>query len=114
MEAGLCKILSALNDVAVLEVRGAGAVGVQLVDAQLPAAWNGTVTFEGSLDGKTYVAFNMVPSNSVTVATTSTSAGCWSGNCGGYRFFRVRLSTATAGAVRVDTQSADAGGKTGA
>lgn len=106
------KILSAANDAAVFGIGGYGAVGVQLLDAQaVSAAWSGVVSFEASLDGVTYVALNMTPSNSVTPATTGSAAGCWSGNCGGYRFFRARLSTATAGAVRVNLQSAIAGGK---
>ena len=104
--------LQAADDAAVLDIAGCGAIGVQLVDAALPAAWNGTVSFEGSLDGLTWVAFNLYPSTgAVTAATSATSAGCWSGHCGGFRFFRARLSTATAGAVRVNLQSSLAGGK---
>ncbi len=110
----LNQILSVAQDAAVLNIQGCGAVAAQVIDAQQAAAWAGTVSFEASLDGQTFVAFNMVPSNSVTPATSATAAGCWSGNCGGYRFFRARLSTATTGGVRVNVQSATAGGKTGA
>lgn len=104
-------ILAATNDAAILDVAGCGAIGVQLVDALQVAAWSGTVQFEASLDGRTWVGLNMVPSNSSTAVTSATAAGCWSGNCGGYRSFRVRLSVATAGAVRVNLQTATSGGK---
>ena len=106
------QILSVADQAAVLDITGCGAIGVQLVDAQQVAAWNGTVSFEGSLDGKTWVAFNMYPSTgAVTAVTSSNAAGVWTGHCGGFRFFRARLSTATAGAVRVNLQSDTAGGK---
>ena len=100
------KSLTAAQDALTLEVRGAGAVGLQLT-----GTWSGTVSFEASIDGATYVAFNMVPSNSATAASSATAAGCWSANCGGYAIVRARCSAYTSGTINVTLQSAGSGGK---
>lgn len=76
------------------DVRGFNKVGLQLA-----GTFSGTVTFEATVDGETWVAFNMTPSNSGTDASTATGAGAWSKDCGGYLTVRARFSTATSGTV---------------
>ena len=98
--------LDAAEDLVTIEVRGAGAVGLQLT-----GTWVGTVSFEGSLDGGTFVAINLVPSNSATAATSATANGAWSGNCGGYSVVRARMSAYTSGTAVVTLQTAGSGGK---
>ena len=89
--------LEAADDAIPLNVRGSAGVGLQLT-----GTWSGTVSFEALVDGEanTWVAFNMVPSNSATAASTATGNGAWSANCAGYEAVRARFSTATSGTVR--------------
>ena len=89
-----------------LDVTAAGAVALQL-----PGTWVGTVSFEGSVDGGTFVALNLVPSNSTVAATSSAANGVWSGNVGGYRIVRARMSAYTSGVATASLQSASSGGK---
>lgn len=102
----LQKSLSAANDALVVGVGTGGGVGLQLT-----GTWTGTVTFEATIDGLTWVAFNMVPSNSATAASTASSNGAWSANCAGYNTVRARFSTATSGTVIAFGQNADAAGR---
>lgn len=98
--------IDAAEEVVTLDIAGAGAVGVQLT-----GTFTGTLQFEASINGSTFVALNMLPSNSTTAATSATAAGAWSGNCGGYRIFRVRASAWTSGTASVALSSAVSGGK---
>ena len=98
--------LDAAEDAAILDVDCAGAVGLQLT-----GTWVGTVSFEASLDGATFVAFNMVPSNSATAASSATGNGCWSANCGGYWRVRARMSAYTSGTAVAFLRGASSGGK---
>lgn len=99
------RVLDAVDEAILLSVRGLGGVGLQLV-----GTWAGTVSFEATIDGETWVAFSMAPSNSATTATSATVNGAWSANCAGYEAVRARFSTATSGAVQAFLQgSAEAG-----
>lgn len=98
--------IDAAADAVALDVSGAGAVGIQLT-----GTWTGTIEFEGSVDGGTFVALNMIPSNSATAATSATGNGAWSANCGGYRRVRARASAWTSGTAVVTLSSAVSGGK---
>jgi len=64
---------------------------------QLSGTWSGTITFETTVDGTNWVAFNMTPSNSGTDASTATANGAWSKLNGGYAGLRGRFSTASSG-----------------
>lgn len=98
--------LDALDEAAYINVRTGAGVGLQLV-----GTWSGTVSFEATLDGRTWVAFNMVPSNSATAASSATANGAWSANCAGYEAIRARFSTATSGTVEVHLQVTEAAGR---
>lgn len=89
-----------------LDTSNAGAAAVQLT-----GTWAGTIAFEGSVDGGTFVSLNMVPSNSATAATSATATGAWSANIGGYRQVRARASAWTSGTATVTLSSAGSGGK---
>jgi hypothetical protein len=69
-----------------------GFVAVQVVGAM-----NATITFEASVDGTNYVAFNMTPSNSGTDASTASTAGAFTKSTGAYSAFRARCSAYTSG-----------------
>lgn len=99
-------LLDAADEVAQIDVRGLGAVGLQLT-----GTWAGTVTFEATIDGLTWVALNMVPSNSATAASTATSNGAWTANVAGFLLMRARFSTATSGTVQAYLQGASFSGR---
>lgn len=83
-----------------------GVSGLAHVAIQITGTFTGTVTFEASIDGITYVALNMTPPNSVTPATTATAAGLWTGNVGGLAIVRARCSAYTDGTIVVSIQAA--------
>ena len=98
--------LDATDETISMNVRGLGAVALQLL-----GTWTGTVTFEATVEGNTWVAFNMAPSNSATAASTATGNGAWSANCAGYEAVRARFSTATSGTVQAHMQAAEGAGR---
>ena len=99
-------ILASATDLVTLDVSSMGACGLQL-----SGTFVGTVQFEGTINGGTYVALNMVPSNSATAATSATAVGAWSANCGGYAILRARMSAWTSGAATATLRGAASGGK---
>jgi len=98
--------LAVADDIISISVRGLAGVALQL-----SGTWTGTVTFEATVDGNTWVAFNMVPAASATPASTATAVGAWSANCGGYEAVRARFSTATSGTVRAVMQASEGAGR---
>lgn len=66
---------------------------------QLTGTWSGTVTFEVTLDGTTWVAILGTPTTTATQASTATANGAWQFEVSGYFLFRARFSTATSGTV---------------
>jgi hypothetical protein len=85
--------VAALNDAA--SVSGLPSPGY--VAVQVTGTFSATITFEATVDGTNYVAFNMTPSNSGTDASTATAAGAFSKVTGGYSAFRARCSTYSSG-----------------
>jgi hypothetical protein len=69
-----------------------GSVGIQIT-----GTFSATITFEGTVDGATYVALNCLPSNSGTAASTATAAGAFTVSSGGYAAIRARCSAYTSG-----------------
>jgi len=86
-----------VEDDLVQDVRGLGALGVQLT-----GTWAGVVSFEVTVDGVTWVALRMLPSDSSTAATSATVNGAWTANVAGYLLARARFSTDTSGTVGVN------------
>ena len=106
IDASVRGVIDADEEVVSIDVRGAGAVGLQLA-----GTFVGTIEFEGCIEDGSFVALNMVPSNSATAATSATATGAWSANCGGYSSVRARASAWTSGEARVTLQTAASGGK---
>ena len=78
-----------------MNLNGQATVGVQLL-----GVWAGTMIFQVSLDGNTWVAvFGMIPSG-YALSTTTTLNGIYRYNVAGFLFFRVQLTTWTSGAAR--------------
>lgn len=73
------------------------------ISIQLTGTWTGTVTFECTSQGSTWVALGLFPSATPTasVATTATAVGLWGGIMQGYGAVRARFSTASSGTVTV-------------
>ena len=69
-----------------------GSVAVQIV-----GALSATITFEATVDGTNWVAFNMIPAASATAASTATAAGAWSASTGGFAGIRARCSAYSSG-----------------
>ena len=80
------------NAATILGLPSPGSVAVQIV-----GALSATITLEATVDGTNWVAFNMVPSNSGTAASTATAAGAWSASTGGYAGVRARCSAYSSG-----------------
>lgn len=94
--------VAALNDAAtVLGLPSSGNVAVQVT-----GTLSATITFEATVDGTNWVAFNMVPSNSATPASTTTAVGAWSASTGGYAGIRARCSTYSSGSPVVTVRYA--------
>jgi CO dehydrogenase/acetyl-CoA synthase beta subunit len=51
---------------------------------QITGTWTGTITFEVTVDGVNWVAFNVTPAASGTDVSTTTANGCWSKQNNGY------------------------------
>lgn len=84
-----------------LSVSGLAGVAIQVV-----GTYSGTISFEASVDGSTYVALNLTPLNSTTAATSTTSTGVWSGGVGGASIVRARMSSYTSGSASVTIKAA--------
>lgn len=87
-------------------VRGLASFGVQI-----RGTFVGTLQFEGTIDGETWVAVNMFPPNSTVAATSATATGTWLGHCGGLDAVRVRASAWTSGDADIFIQAAEGAGR---
>lgn len=88
--------LDSANDAVSIELLdGADMVTFELVYGTLSGS---TVTFEAQGPSGTWYALGCTPSTGAAVATTATAAGLWQANIAGFRWARMRLSTAGTGA----------------
>lgn len=74
-----------------------GYTGISL---QVTGTWVGTIQFEASLDGSTWVALSGFPANSTTAASSTTGNGMWNASVIGARV-RARFSAYTSGTAVV-------------
>ena len=102
------RIFDANGELLLLDVRGLGGVALQL-----SGTFSATVAFEATVDGQTWVALNMIPSNSSSAASSTTSAGAWSANCGGLKLVRARVTAYTSGSADATFLAASASGRVG-
>lgn len=87
------KTLAVANDALTVPCLNCGTVGFQLT-----GTWSGTITFEASLDGATWVAVK-ADNSAGTAATTATGNDIYTLPCAGFSQVRARFSTATSGTV---------------
>src|SRR3954470_7913779 len=97
--------LNALGDTVSLQVRGQGAIGIQLV---VTADWIGIADFQVSLDGVNYAPVNVLTPNGTIPVTSAAAAGIWLGSVAGMAAARVRCSAWTSGSAAVLLQAAEA------
>lgn len=84
--------LAAAQDHIDLACAGYGGAGIRL-----SGTFSGTVTFEGSVDGRKFDTLTMLTFDGTTTATTATTVGQWVGPCAGLTVVRVRMSSYTSG-----------------
>lgn len=90
---------------------GTGCIGLQVaglagIGLQVTGTYSGTISFEASIDGTTFVALNLTPLNSTTAATSTTTTGVWTGGVGGAAIVRARMSSYTSGTALVTLKAA--------
>ena len=87
---------------------GGGPRG-QRVRVQVAGTWTGTLTFESSADGVTWVATHGLPVGvaeaNTTAVTTTTANGSWNINSFGAAGVRVRATAAITGQADVTLQN---------
>jgi hypothetical protein len=72
------------------------------VGVQIWGTFSGTVSFEGTVNGSTWVAVaGAVPAITEARVITATAAGMWQINVAGYAAVRVRCSAFTSGTINV-------------
>lgn len=74
--------------------------GYTAVSAQVTGTYSGTLQFEMTLDGTTWVAVSLTPPDTTTAVSSTTGVGIWSGTVLG-QAFRVRASTVSSGTAVV-------------
>lgn len=67
------------------------------VAVQITGTLSATISFEATVDGTNWVAFNMTPSNSATAAASATAVGAWSASTGAFSGIRARCSAYSSG-----------------
>lgn len=77
-----------------------GFVGIQLT-----GSWTGTITFEASVDGTTFVALPVTPIAGGATVTSATINGIWYVQNTGFRIIRVRATAAMTGSTAVSFAS---------
>lgn len=83
---------SATADGEVLECTNGEEGNYGLVSVQITGTFTATITFEGTVDGSTWVAMPFRNRNSGAWATTATAAGIYEGSVAGLLKFRARLT----------------------
>lgn len=88
--------LSAATDHVDLSCAGFGGVGIRV-----SGSFVGTITFQGSVDGRQYDTLTLVTFDGSTTATTTTGVGQWLGPCAGLTVVRVTMTSYTSGIANV-------------
>lgn len=95
---------AAQEAVTLANLRGAGAVSVQLA-----GTFTATVTFEVSNDGTNWVEVELTTPAGAAPATTATTAGIYCGPVAGHFKFRARCSAYTSGSIVATVSTSPAG-----
>ena len=81
-----------------------GGVGLLRVQVEVADSWNGTITFQGRMEGHTQVSIQGVRINSGSLTTTATGTTLnmiYQFDVSGINFFRALISGRTTGSVTV-------------
>lgn len=95
-QATLQSAAAATGNGAVFDVTGYSAIG-----AQVTGTFVGTVTWEVTVDGSTWVGILLAPPSTGTGALTATAPGVFTASVAGLTQFRARVSAYTSGAITV-------------
>jgi len=95
--ANLQAAVEATGDGASLNVAGLARLGVQV-----SGTFVGTVTFEATINGASWVALALAPVGGGAAVSTASAPGLFSGVVSGFAQFRARVSAYTSGAITVD------------
>lgn len=68
---------------------------------QITGTWTGTLAFEATVDGSTWVALTVTPVPTTTAVTTTTGNGVWTYG-GSFRAIRVRATATVTGTATVN------------
>lgn len=85
--------LGADTDTVELSLSGAASCAFQLTGG----TFSGTVTFEGTVTGGTWVALRVSPIGGTAGVTTATAAGIWQASCAGLLKVRARITSYSSG-----------------
>jgi hypothetical protein len=80
---------------------------------QVTGTWSATLTFEGSVDGSTFVSLNATNVATSAGSTTTTANGVFAVSSSGLRFFRLRATAYTSGTAVVTISAGPGGGAGG-
>ena len=97
--------LAAAAQTVALALNGDSAASIQLT-----GTWVGTVTFEGTTDGTTWVPVNALPSTSSVPATTATVNGLYRLTPGGLAQLRAHMTAFTSGSATVTARASEGTG----
>lgn len=86
--------LEALNASLDLACAGFSNAGIRI-----SGTFSGTVTFQGSVDGKSYSTLTVTAFDGATTATTTTAVGQWRVNCSGLLVVRCAMTSYVSGAA---------------
>lgn len=98
------QIFAANGDSLMLDVNGLATLGISL-----RGTFVGTVQFEVTFDGKTWIALNSTPVISGSAVTSATAVGQWQANVAGALAVRARVSAFTSGGPEVVLRAVPAG-----
>lgn len=87
-----------------------GDPDVRNVAMQVTGTWTGTLTFQGSVDGSTFVSVLVTIASSGSTATSTTSNGVFTLANSGFRVVRVTATAAMTGTAVVTLNEGYAGG----
>jgi hypothetical protein len=80
------------------DVFTSGASGVAV---QVGGTFSGTVSFQASVDGANFLPVLMMPANSTTAVTSSTTGNVFTATLNGIRVLRAKMTTYTSGTATV-------------
>jgi len=101
-------IFAAVNDVLEMDVNGLASLGISV-----RGTFVGTLTFKGTMDGKTWFNLDCTPVPTGSVVASTTAVGQWQSNIAGMLSVQVKCSAYTSGNPEVVLRAIPSGGSSG-